>query len=141
MKSYDEYKLDEEVSLIEEGIANFLKGKLMKDKKVATEDSDGKPTTMNIGADYRATKEGIAKIGSLLTDGKYKEALEEIKNVNNNTFKQLAKNVEKLIDGQKKVGELKGQQAAKKEEDDVDGDELARQQAASVKTTRKMFYY
>lgn len=138
MKSYDEYMLDEEVSLIEEGIANFLKGKMMKDKKVATEEGG----TMNIGADYRATKEGIAKIGSLLTDGKYKEALEEIKNVHNNTFKQLAKNVEKLIDGQKKVSELKGQQAdSKKEEDDVDGDDLAKNMAASVKTTKKMFYY
>lgn len=138
MKSYDEYMLNEEVSLIEEGIANFLKGKMMKDKKVATEEGG----TMNIGADYRATKEGIAKIGSLLTDGKYKEALEEIKNVHNNTFKQLAKNVEKLIDGQKKVSELKGQQAdSKKEEDDVDGDDLAKNMAASVKTTKKMFYY
>lgn len=136
-RSYDEYMLDEEVSLIEEGVANFLKGKLMKDKKVATEDGG----TMNIGADYRATKEGIAKIGSLLTDGEYEDALTAVKSLNNDVLKKLAKNLETLVDGQKKVKELKGQQTAapKNDDDDVDGDELANA-AASVKT-RKMFFY
>lgn len=137
MKSYDEYKLDEEVSLIEEGIANFLKGKMMKDKKVATEDGG----SINIAADYRASKEGMSKIGALLTDGKYEEALTAVKSFNNDVLKKLAKSLETLVDGQKKVKELKGQQTAapKNDDDDVDGDELAAN-AASVKT-RKMFFY
>lgn len=138
MKSYDEYMLDEEVSLIEEGIANFLKGKMMRDKKVATEDGG----SINIAADYRASKEGMSKIGALLTDGKYEDALAAVKSFNNDVLKKLAKSLETLVDGQKKVKELKGQQTAapKNDDDDVDGDELAAKAAASVKT-RKMFFY